>query len=102
MSGFLGVGHKHLDPRKNRESSIRIESGEQGHLVASLWNTDLKHMEGLELDVLALVLQQCHDELQIRFVGDISGHDIEVCSVKQYLAKEFEGLALGDIVGRVH
>ena len=52
--------------------------------------TDLEHMEGVELDVLALVAEHVHHHLEVRLVRDIARHDIEVCPVEQDLAQQLE------------
>jgi hypothetical protein len=43
-------------------------------------------MKRLELDILALVTKEVHHHFEICFVRDVSGHDIEVCSVEENLA----------------
>jgi len=60
--------------------------------------TDLEYMEGLKLDVLALISQQVHHHLKIGFASNISRHDVEVCAIKQNLAQELQGLAFRDII----
>ena len=57
-----------------------------------------EYVKSLELDVLALVPEHVHHHLQIAFLSDVSSHDVKVGTVKEDFAKEFEGLALGDIV----
>ena len=57
-------------------------------------------MERLKLDVLTLVPEHVHHHLQVGLVGDIPGHNIEICAVKQDLSEELERLSLGYIVLR--
>lgn len=57
-------------------------------------------MECLELNVLALVSQGVHDDLQILNAGDIPGHDSVVAPVEQYLAEELEGLTFSHVIWR--
>lgn len=47
-----------------------------------------EHVERLELDVLALVQQQVHHELEVVLHVDVSCHDTEVGAVQQDLAQE--------------
>ena len=49
---------------------------------------DLEHMECLELDVLALISKEVHHHLQVGFVGNVAGHNIEICPIEQDLAQE--------------
>ena len=51
---------------------------------------DLKDMEGLELDVFALVLEEVHHVLEILLVRDVPCHDVEICPVQQNLSEELE------------
>ena len=55
-------------------------------------------MEGLELDILALIPQEVHHHLQVRLVCDVPCHDVEVCPIQQDLAEELQRLSLRDIV----
>ena len=55
-------------------------------------------MERLELNVLALVTQHVHHHLEIRVVGNVARHDVEVCAVEEDLAEELERLTLCDVV----
>jgi hypothetical protein len=48
--------------------------------------TNFEYMKRLELDILALVTKEVHHHFEICFVRDVSGHDIEVCSVEENLA----------------
>ena len=50
--------------------------------------THLEHVECLELDVLALIPQHVHHELQVLGVGDKLGHDREVGAVEKKLAQQ--------------
>ena len=52
--------------------------------------SDLENMERLELDVLALISEQVHHHLEIGLVRDVARHHIEVRSVEEDLAEEFE------------
>ena len=60
--------------------------------------THLEHVESLKLDVLALISQEVHHHLEVCFVGDILGHDVEVGSVKEDLPQQLERLPLCDII----
>ena len=60
--------------------------------------TDLEYVERLELNVLALIPQEVHHHLEIRFVRDVPRHDVEVGAIEQNLAEELQGLPLGDVV----
>ena len=62
--------------------------------------TYLEHVEGLELNVLALVAEEIHHHLEIRLACDIPGHHVEVRTVEQDLAEELERLALRDVIVR--
>ena len=57
-------------------------------------------MERLKLDVLTLVPEHVHHHLQVGLVGDIPGHNIEICAVEQDLSEELKRLSLGYIVLR--
>ena len=57
-------------------------------------------MERLKLNVLALVPQEVHHHLEVSFVRDVSGHHVEVGAIEEDLAKQLQGLPLGDVVGR--
>ena len=61
---------------------------------------NLEHVEGLELDVLALVPKEIHHHLQIRLARDIPGHHVEVRTVQEDLSEEFERLPFGDVIVR--
>ena len=60
--------------------------------------TDLKYVESLELNVLALISQEVHHHLQVRLIRDVSCHDVEVSPVQQDLAEELQRLSLRDVV----
>lgn len=60
--------------------------------------THLEHMEGLELNVSALIPQQVHHHLEVCLNRDVLGHDVEVGPVEEDLAEEFKRLAFGYIV----
>ena len=62
--------------------------------------TYLEHVEGLELNVLALIPKEVHHHLEIRLTRDIPGHDVEVRTIQEDLAEEFERLTLGDVIVR--
>lgn len=57
-------------------------------------------MKRLKLDILALVPEHVHHHLQVSLVGDILGHNIEICPVEQDLSEELKRLPLGYIVLR--
>ena len=42
---------------------------------------NLEHVEGLELDVLALVTQEVHHHLEIGLACDVPRHDVEVRAI---------------------
>lgn len=58
-------------------------------------------MECLELDVLALIAEEVHHHLEVDVVRDVARHDVEVGTVQEYLAEQFERLPLRHIVGRL-
>jgi hypothetical protein len=89
---FLGVRNEHLASKGAKSAG--------GNTLTKTRQNDLEDMERLELDVLALISQQVHHHLEISFAGDVSRHDIEVCTVEENLAQEFEGLAFRHVVGR--
>lgn len=70
------------------------------HTNQSTEHPYLEHMERLKLDVLTLVSEHVHHHLQVGLVGDIPGHNIEICPVKQDLSEELKRLSLGYIVLR--
>lgn len=47
-------------------------------------------MEGLELDVGALVPQQVHHQLEVLSLADVARHHREVVSVQEQLAKKLQ------------
>ena len=55
-------------------------------------------MERLELDVLAPVAQQVHHHLEVRFICNISRHDVEIRPIKKDLAEQLQRLSFGDVV----
>lgn len=59
-------------------------------------------MESFKLDILALIPQSVHDDLQVLHAGDVSGHDCVVAPVEQYLAEQLEGLTFRYIIRREH
>lgn len=61
--------------------------------------TDLEDVKCFELNVLTLVAQHVHHHLEVRLLSDITCHDIKVGTIEQYLAKKFERLPFGDVVG---
>ena len=52
--------------------------------------TDLENVKRFELNVLALVAQHIHHHLEVCLLSDVTCHDIEIGTIKQYLAKKFE------------
>ena len=48
----------------------------------------LEDVEGLKLNVAALVAQQVHHELEVVGVADVDGHHLKVGAVEQDLAKQ--------------
>lgn len=51
-----------------------------------LHSTNLENMECLELNILAPIFEQIHHHLEVILVGNVAGHDFEVCSVEKNLA----------------
>ena len=47
-------------------------------------------MEGLELDVAAVVSEHVHHELEVLCVTDVFGHDCEVVPVEQQFSQKLE------------
>ena len=43
-------------------------------------------MEGLKLDVLALVPEQVHHELEVILACNVSSHDGKICPIQQYFS----------------
>jgi len=77
LRGLLWICHKHLcrdigQYRYDDDASM----------------VDLEHMECLELDVLALISKEVHHHLQVGFVGNVAGHNVEICPIEQDLAQE--------------
>lgn len=62
--------------------------------------THLEDVEGLKLDVAALVPEQVHHHLEVGLIGDVARHDLVVGSVEEDFSEELDGLAFGDVVGR--
>lgn len=62
--------------------------------------THLEDVEGLKLDVAALVPEQVHHHLEVGLVGDVARHDLVVGSVEEDFSEELDRLAFGDVVGR--
>ncbi|GMT31805.1 hypothetical protein PFISCL1PPCAC_23102, partial [Pristionchus fissidentatus] len=52
----------------------------------------LKDVEGLELDALALLLEEVHHQLEVVRVRDVPSHDVEVVAVEQQLAQQLQTL----------
>jgi uncharacterized protein (UPF0216 family) len=50
----------------------------------------LEYVERLELNVLAPITEEVHHHLKVGIVCNITRHDVEVGTVKKYLAKKFE------------
>ena len=51
---------------------------------------DLEDMERLELDVLALVTEKVHHQLQVRLRSNVSSHDGEVGAVEKDLSQQLQ------------
>jgi hypothetical protein len=58
----------------------------------------LKHMKGLELNVLALITKKVHHHFQVSFVGDVASHNVEICPMKEDLAQELKRLSFRDMI----
>lgn len=52
--------------------------------------TDLEDVEGLKLDVSALVSEQVHHQLQVLGSADVLCHDSEVVSVQEQFSEQLE------------
>lgn len=52
--------------------------------------TNLENVERLKLDVAALVAEEVHYQLEVGFVRNVAGHDVEVRSVQKNFSKELE------------
>lgn len=59
---------------------------------------NLEHMEGLELNVLALISEQIHHHLQIRFICDVPGHDVKIRAIQENFPEELQRLSLRHVV----
>lgn len=55
-------------------------------------------MKRFELNILALASKHVHHHLEIRLLGDIPRHDIEIGTIEQYLSEKLKRLPFGDIV----
>ena len=44
-------------------------------------------MERLKLNILALISQEVHHHLEIRLIGDVPRHDVEICPIEENLAE---------------
>ena len=53
-------------------------------------NTYFENMKRLKLNVLALVAEEIHHHLEIRFARDIPGHHGEVRTIQKDLPEEFQ------------
>jgi hypothetical protein len=62
-------------------------------------NKNLEDVERLVLDVLALISEQVHRQLEVFRGVNICQHDIVICAVEQNFAEELDGLSLGNVVG---
>ena len=58
----------------------------------------LENVERFELNVLAFVLEEVHNDLEISLIRDESRHDVEISAVKKDLAQQFQRLPLRDVV----
>lgn len=58
--------------------------------VASVDPRYLEDVEGLELDVGALVPQQVHHQLEVLGLADVARHHREVVPVQEQLAKKLQ------------
>lgn len=47
-------------------------------------------MERFELNVLAFVLEEVHNDLEISLIRDVSRHDVEISAVKKDLAQQLQ------------
>ena len=55
-------------------------------------------MESLKLDVLGLVFQHVHHQLEVVWIADVFGHHREIVSVQEQLPQQLERLSLGHVV----
>ena len=65
-----------------------MENVVDGLGLLGVGDKDFEHVEGLELDALALVAQQVHHQLEVRRVANVSRHDVEVGAVQQELSQQ--------------
>lgn len=56
-------------------------------------------MEGLKLDVAAVVSQHVHHHLQVLCTTDVLGHHSEVMSVQKKLSQELQNSLVSNIKG---
>ncbi len=59
---------------------------------------DLEDVECFELDILTLVTEEIHHQLQVRLRSNVSSHDSEICAVEQDFSQQLQRLPLGDVV----
>jgi hypothetical protein len=64
------------------------EDVEDGLGLVGVGHEHLEDVEGLELDVFALVPQEVHHQLQVLLVTNVLGHHIEVGPVQQQLPQQ--------------
>lgn len=69
-------------PNKMQEARLEVQS--------SLSAAHLEDVEGLKLDVAALVSQHVHHELEVVGLADVFRHHGEVVSIQEQLAEELE------------
>lgn len=95
---FLRVGDKHL-------GSERIYGQEISRLLVTRAKSDFKQdthledVESFELNILALVAQQVHHQLEIFLRRNVSRHHVKVCSIQQNLSQQLQRLSLRHVVG---
>jgi hypothetical protein len=58
----------------------------------------LENMKRLKLDILALIPEQVHHDLEVVLGRNVASHNVEVCPIQQDFAQKLERLAFGDVV----
>merc|ERR1712200_351830 len=102
MGWVLQKKKKKKKKKKNHQLLfVAKQNVQDGLRFVGISNKNLKHMEGLKLDVARFFPQHVHHKFEIVWVANIATHGSKVVAVKQQLSKELEGLPTSDIVIRV-
>jgi len=89
-----------------------VEVAEEGDKLLLVLNQDIKDgfglvrvghehfedVESLKLNSFVLVPQEVHHQFEVLLIADVLGHDVEIGSVQQQLAKKLERLPSGHII----